>query len=88
MFNMYSIPTKKNVSYAVTRSHATISGSPTQAIRSTSENESTTNHSNFDSAYEAVDTMRGRDGRNNSCPLLKIDADIQIEETACPWARH
>ena len=84
---MYSIPTKQNVSYAVTRSHATISGSPTQAMRSTSENESATNHSNFDPAYEAVDPRRGRDGRNN-CPLLKTGAGIQIEETACPWARY
>ena len=47
-------------------------------MRSTSEDVSVTNHSNFRPAYETFDIRRGRD---NKCPLLKIDVGVQTAFT-------
>ena len=49
--HVYSIPTQQNVSYslvAVKESHLTTSGTPTQVMRSASEDESATNDTYYD----------------------------------------
>ena len=65
---------------AVRKSHSTISGTLTQVSRSTREDESGIDCSNFGPVYETVNLRGGGDGRNS----VSIIAGIQMEETVFP----
>ena len=62
---LYSLPTQKNESYSARIVSQSISETPTQVAKSTSEDESGTNCSNCSPAYETVCPRGERDDRNN-----------------------
>ena len=81
MLTLHSVPTQQNVSYSsIAAAHSTISGTLTQVSRSTREDESGIDCSNFGPVYETVDLRGGSDGRNS----MSIIDGTQMEETAFP----